>query len=205
MVTNSLFHLPKGVNLSRYHQPWRFVSLFQDVYLFLVSGASKTNQSALCVRSRPWKTFRQNGTALRTLDLYAGNYGPAIQKLQERTTQELLSINISLNAHSHDEVEVNVTSEIASFILGNIHGVQVSDLCIGQYKFRVLFADNRCLLLETRNSGHSNTSMGHSRRNCLLFIPDRDIRDPLACCVYMFHILCGRSVQVFRNSCLLET
>ncbi|XP_075747999.1 uncharacterized protein LOC142813933 [Rhipicephalus microplus] len=202
MVANSLFHLPKGVNLSRYHEPWRLITLPQDVYLLLVSGGSSRNQKALCVRSRPLKTDRKLRTALRTLDFYSKNDRHSDLKLKGREKHQLLSINISLDAPNHDEIEVNVTSEIATFIMSNVKEVQDSDLCIGQYKFPVLFADNRCLLLETRKSGHSDSSMPHSRRYCLLWIPEFDMEAPLSCCLYMFYILCGQGVHVSRQSCL---
>uniref|UniRef100_A0A224YHZ7 Lipocalin n=1 Tax=Rhipicephalus zambeziensis TaxID=60191 RepID=A0A224YHZ7_9ACAR len=120
--------------------------------------------------------------------------------LGDRQINGTLSMNISLNATSNDVLYVNVTSELANFTM-SLPGVDYSDLCIGQYPFSVLFADNRCLLLETRKPEYADASTSSSRRSCSLWIPERDLKEPLQCCVYMFSILCGKSVEVSGKSC----
>uniref|UniRef100_L7MBU5 Putative group iii salivary lipocalin n=1 Tax=Rhipicephalus pulchellus TaxID=72859 RepID=L7MBU5_RHIPC len=197
---NCLFHLPGGVNLSRYHEPWRLVTILTDVYLSRVSKGSWMNEGGVCVRSRYLRAIREERTALRTLDLYLGKDRSANWTLGKLQINGTLSMNISLNATSNDVLYVNITSELAEFLL-SLPGVDSNDLCIGQYAFSVLFGDNRCLLLETRKSVYTGTSASSTRRSCSLWTAERDLEEPLQCCVYMFNILCGKSVEVSGKSC----
>uniref|UniRef100_A0A131Z7J9 Lipocalin n=1 Tax=Rhipicephalus appendiculatus TaxID=34631 RepID=A0A131Z7J9_RHIAP len=186
MATKSPFHLPDGVNLSRYHEPWRAVTLDQPIYLFRVSDETRMNTKGLCIRSRHLKGTKQQRMALRTLDFYSANTG---------------STNISIDARKNDVIYVNVTSEPENFIFLNLPGLRDGDLCTGQYEFSVLFGDNRCLLLETRKLESSGTYIHSTRHSCSLWMTEFGLKERTGCCVFMFSILCGRGVQVFKDSC----
>lgn len=200
-ATNGVFPIPDDVP-PRYQEPWAAVCIEQDVYLFRVSNGSWTSKNGLCVRSRALRTSRSSKTALRTLDLYSGNDGSTEQNLGESTTNGMQSVNISVDASKKDVIDVNVTSELKHFIDMNLPGVDENDPCVGQYHFSVLFADNRCLLLETRPSVYYDTPTLSSHRFCSLWVPKFNLREQIKCCLFMFHILCGPGVQVYQNSCI---
>uniref|UniRef100_A0A224YNF7 Lipocalin n=1 Tax=Rhipicephalus zambeziensis TaxID=60191 RepID=A0A224YNF7_9ACAR len=213
IATDGLFPIPAGPGLNRYHEPWMVVKSSHDVYLFHVSDGLAMYNTSLCIRSRIFQSTAQK-TAVRSLDFYSRSEGSTGKNVGEIQMHGTRSINISIDAHLNDEVDVNVTyfpvankdtrstDILEKFITDNLAGAYANDVCIGQYKFSVLFADNKCLLLQTRYSEYSVTSINTSSRFCSLWIPEFNVMDETKCCLYLFYILCGRGVQVFHQSCL---
>uniref|UniRef100_L7LQR8 Putative group iii salivary lipocalin n=1 Tax=Rhipicephalus pulchellus TaxID=72859 RepID=L7LQR8_RHIPC len=204
MASNGMFSDPSDIHIPCYQEPWWLASSVFNVYLLSVSEGNWKNKERICVRSQYLRGNSRNRTAWRTLDFYSVNEASARSSLGETPINVTTSVNIALDAHTKGEglLDANVTTNFADLMF---LGVNTSDPCYtGQYQFSVLYGDNRCLLLETRNTGYLGRSALSTERHCSLWIHKRDIKNPLQCCVFMFHILCGRSVQVFEDSCFQE-
>ncbi|KAL3225776.1 hypothetical protein MRX96_049114 [Rhipicephalus microplus] len=205
MVTNGMFPHAGDIHIPCYQDPWSVAHSFFSVYLSRVSYGSVTNKEGLCVRSQYIRQNVNNRTAWRTLDFYLANDASTDLKLEKSPSNLTLSINIALDAHVKGLLGVNVTSTLPNIANVVFLGVNTSDPCnTGKYEFNVLYGDNRCLLLETRKSEFSSPFTSSTERFCSLWIPERDIENPLQCCVFLFHILCGHSVEVFSKSCIKE-
>uniref|UniRef100_A0A131XGY4 Putative group iii salivary lipocalin n=1 Tax=Hyalomma excavatum TaxID=257692 RepID=A0A131XGY4_9ACAR len=200
-ATSGIFPLPSDIP-PRYQEPWRVVTSIWDVYLVRMSGREVENKNIPCVRSRHLRSTGRKDPVERTLDFYSANDGSTAMILGEHQITGPLSINISIESSKATVIDVNVTSELENFINMRIPGVDASDICVGQYHFPVLFSDNRCLLLGAHRPRYQGTSTPASHRFCTLWVPEFNLYDQMKCCLFMFHILCGKGVQVFEDSCL---
>uniref|UniRef100_A0A023GB30 Putative lipocalin-7 1 n=1 Tax=Amblyomma triste TaxID=251400 RepID=A0A023GB30_AMBTT len=160
--------------------PWKVVNSSQMVYLAKASWENSVFSNNYCVRSKYLWYDAENKTTYRTLEVSA----------KDTSATNTRSLNMSLQVeggkelHDPEEVVVRFLHTVHN-LLPNKNANDCVDL--GQYAFTVMYADNRCLILEnpvTKTKEYSS---------CTMWVTEKKQTRPPLCCDFIFFLLCRGS------------